>query len=264
MPEADAVRMYQARLEERFLGHPVVVADSRWAGRISGLDATTLDAVNVHGKVMWMDFSDDTSLVVHLGMKGKWRFSDGRSKGKTPGADGFYLGFEDGSALLRFPKVFDRVPTAEVKQHRSLAHLGPDILGDTFDLDDVVKRARARDDDDLDIAELVLEQDVCAGIGNIFKCEALAALKLHPWAPANGMTTSRFEEVFTTSRAQMQQRLKGKLDAGYASQHPFSPQVYQRHKEGCRLCGGGVVVEEHGGDRSRLTWWCPHCQTLEQ
>jgi len=62
-----------------------------------------------------------------------------------------------------------------------VAHLGPDILVDPFDLDDVMRRARASEAPTL--GELLLEQRVCAGIGNIYKCEALWALELNAWMP---------------------------------------------------------------------------------
>ncbi|MCP4503657.1 MAG: hypothetical protein GY822_27315 [Deltaproteobacteria bacterium] len=263
MPEGDAIALFRFRLEERLVNHELTLISSRWDSRIKGLGREKIIAVKAHGKVLWLEFSDDTALVVHLGMKGRWRFSDTQSKNSSDGKDGLALATPAGTAVLRLPKVLDRVPTSRIFEHQRLRWVGPDILADDVNMAEIIVNARAKDSEDKDIAELLLDQEICAGPGNIFKCETLAALRLHPWTPANVLNDARLHDVYSKTRETMLGRLAGKLDPAIARTRPFLPLVYQRHKEGCRRCGNEVVVEEHGGEHSRLTWWCPICQTLE-
>ena len=70
------------------------------------------------------------------------------------------------------------VPTAE--EDRLVGHLGPDVLGPDWDLDEALRRLRAHPDEQIGVA--ILDQRNLAGIGNLYKVESLFLRGVHPWA----------------------------------------------------------------------------------
>src|SRR5688572_28491534 len=78
--------------------------------------------------------------------------------------------------------------------HRALAGLGPDILARPVDLDEVRRRASTRPAD-LPVGELLLDQRVVSGIGNIWRCETLFACRCDPWRPHGSLDATALDEL---------------------------------------------------------------------
>ena len=107
--------------------------------------------------------------------------------------------------------VLFNAPVAELRREKvvehDLAHLGPDILGAALDLDEILKRARKAERQAL--GELLLNQRVAAGIGNIYKCESLWRLKLDPWMRAERAgRRGAWGELYLTARTLMLSALR--------------------------------------------------------
>ena len=66
-----------------------------------------------------------------------------------------------------------------------IGHLGPDLLGETVDADEALRRWAARGA--TPVAEVLLDQQVVAGIGTIFAAESLFAERIWPWTPADAV-----------------------------------------------------------------------------
>jgi len=131
-----------------------------------------------------------------------------------------------------------------------VAHLGPDILVDPFDLDAVIRRARRPEAPTL--GELLLEQRVCAGIGNIYKCEALWALELDAWMPPAELDDGKLRRLYLTARDLMRRNLVTPI-GGY--RHA----VHGRGGRPCPRCGTPIRIRAQGR-QARLTYFCPRCQ----
>src|SRR5262249_9730888 len=104
------------------------------------------------------------------------------------------------------------VPVAELLTARDLARhdhlhtLGPDLLSDTFDAADAI--ARMRDHPQDPIAELLLDQRVVAGIGNVFKSEILFLAKVYPFTLASHVTDAQIGEMIAIARKVMAASVK--------------------------------------------------------
>jgi len=133
---------------------------------------------------------------------------------------------------------------------RTVAHLGPDILADSFDLDEVIRRSRASDAATL--GELLLEQRVCAGIGNIYKCEALWAHRLNPWSAPSELTDDALRRLYSAARDMMRRNLVPSVGRQ-------SHAVHARGGRPCPRCGTPVRIRPQG-ELARLTYFCPKCQ----
>ena len=131
-------------------------------------------------------------------------------------------------------------------------HLGPDILAGALDLDGIVARARAGGDRPL--GELLLDQRVCAGIGNIYKCDTLWTLRLDPWSGVAALDDAALRRLYSTARALM---VAGRDHPG---RRPFrAPGVHGRGRRPCPRCDTPIRVRPQG-EQGRLTYWCPTCQ----
>ena len=173
MPEGDTIWRTAAALQQRLSGKVVV---SAWPDRIARLGGRRLLRSEPQGKHLMMHFEDGLVLHSHMRMTGAWHlYAPGQRWRKPRHFARAVLRFEDAEAVLFSAPVLEllRDPTTRT------GHLGPDMLVDPFDLEEVLRRARASAVRTL--GELLLEQRVCAGIGNIYKCECLWIQRQDPW-----------------------------------------------------------------------------------
>jgi endonuclease-8 len=157
------------------------------------------------------------------------------------------LSFDDVVAVCFAAPVMELVRDAR----EPVAHLGPDILVDPFDLGEVIRRARRSDAPTL--GELLLEQRVCAGIGNIYKCESLWALRLDPWMRPAELDDERLRQLYLTARDLMRRNLVMPIARRHA--------VHARGGRPCPRCGTPIRVRAQG-HQARLSYFCPRCQSV--
>jgi endonuclease-8 len=150
------------------------------------------------------------------------------------------------------------VPGRDDDRPASLAHLGPDLCVPGADLDEALLRMASVPDPGTTIAEVLLDQRVAAGIGNVYKSEVLWARRVDPFAPVG--------RLGATARRGLLERAHRLLLANLTTSRrttipgpPGSLAVYGRAGRPCPACGTPVRSRRHG-ERARSTWWCPRCQ----
>jgi endonuclease VIII len=237
MPEGDTIHAAARRLSV-LVGTTIVRATTQGLER--DLDGRTITAVSAHGKHLLIDLDDATRIRIHLGMTGRIRTQTTPARG-SPGDLSLVLETAGLTAVFRRARTIEiaarRAPMRDVK----LASLGPDILAPAFDVDAAAERALARTGT---VSEVLLDQRVVAGIGNIYKNEALWACRVDPRAQIAQLDRATVATLFATARSRMQTRDR--------TRH-----VYQRTGEPCERCSTTIVRGEVAG---RTTWWCPRCQ----
>jgi endonuclease VIII len=244
LPEGDTIWRTAAALRRRIDGK--VVRDAR-PQAIARLKGRQVNAVDPNGKHLVISFDGGIALHSHMGMTGSWHtYRPGERWRQAAWRATVVLSFDDVVAVCFAAPVMELVSDAR----RPVAHLGPDILSETFDLDEVVRRARLSGAATL--GELLLEQRVCAGIGNIYKCEALWQLRLNPWATPASLEDEALRRLYLTARDLMRRNLTA----------PISRQRHAVHGRGrrpCPRCGGPIRIQAQGA-LSRLTYYCERCQ----
>ena len=139
--------------------------------------------VEAKGKHLLIGFSDGVMLHTHLRMTGTWHLYRSGSRWRLPAhLARAVVGVADWEAVCFKAPVVDlyRQPPAHLPQ--PLDHLGPDLCLEDPPVDEVLARMAARADADSEIAPLLLDQQVAAGIGNVFKSEVLWACRVSPFA----------------------------------------------------------------------------------
>jgi endonuclease VIII len=100
------------------------------------------------------------------------------------------------------------------------------------------------------LGDLLLDQHLVAGIGNIFKSEACFAARIDPWRPVGDLSDEELRSVLAAARSLM-------LEAVRSGRHPHL--VYRRRQGACPNCRGPISSRGQG-DANRTTYWCPRCQ----
>jgi endonuclease-8 len=172
-----------------------------------------------------------------------------------------------------FVAVGFNVPVAEFVTSKNLGHhpelrrLGPDLLGEAFDEAEALERMRSRSTEL--IADVLLNQRVLAGIGNVYKSEVLFTCRIYPFARVTDLDDEAMRCLIRTGRRFLLANVKASLApmttyAGYRrTTGRDNPRdrlwVYGRAGLPCRRCGTAIASKKHG-PAARLTYWCPKCQ----
>jgi endonuclease-8 len=240
MPEGDSLRRAAARLQP-LVGESLQVetphpraAAKQIAGRLDGKRLVAVEAV---GKNLLLRFEGGLVLRSHLRMTGRWRLEPRGAR--RVGRPWLVL------RGTRFEGVLWNGPVLELgDEHVRL--LGPDILQDPPDVEAIVRNLSATDPRRR-IGDALLDQRLVAGIGNMWKAEALWAAKVSPWAPLGELADDELLAVVQAAAGLMRLSV-----AGRPPRH-----VYRRRV--CGRCGGRIATRGQGDD-NRTTWWCPRCQ----
>jgi endonuclease VIII len=246
MPEGDALHRAARRLQVLVGQHLEVetphprAAVKQLAPR---LDGRRLEHVEAIGKNLLFRFEGGLVLRSHLRMKGRWRVF----RRDTPIFGQPWL-------VLRGDEYVGAMFNGAVLElDRGIARrLGPDILGDPPDYEGMIERLR-RQDQRRAIGDALLDQQLVAGIGNLWKAESLWHARVSPWLPLADVTDAQMHETLEHAHRLMQGRLDGK--AGGA-------QVYRRKGRPCPRCGTAIRSWPQGDD-ARMAYWCPDCQRGE-
>jgi endonuclease-8 len=254
MPEGDTIFRAARALNEALAGRTVTRFESVFP-RIARDDhhftirGRTIERVDALGKHLLMWFSGDLVLRTHLRMDGVWHIYRRGARWRRP-----HSAMRIVIATPEYEAVAFNVPVAELirgsalERSPAIRNLGPDILAEEFDATDAVRRITTTPE--IDIAEALLNQEAVAGIGNIFKCEALYASGLDPFTRVADLSREDIARLVEKARRLMRASVAGRRMA-------FS--VYGRGGRPCRRCGA-TIARRKEGDEARVTYWCPRCQ----
>jgi endonuclease-8 len=228
----------------------------------------TVASVKAVGKHMFIALSGGLVLRTHMRMNGSWHIYRPGEAWQRPRRDMRIV-----LATCEYVAVGFNIPVAEwirepdLHRHEELRRLGPDLLSDTFDHEEAGRRIRERRD--LPIADVLLNQRVLAGIGNVYKSEVLFACRVNPFVEVRALSDEQIECLIATAR----KFLRANVTEGVAAMTTYmgfrrttrrdDPKerlwVYGRAHEPCRTCGTRIEISKKGHD-ARLTYWCPRCQ----
>jgi endonuclease-8 len=245
MPEGDALLRAAKRLQvlvgqriEVETPHPRA-AIKHLADRLDGLTLAAVDAV---GKNLLLRFEGGLVLHSHLRMTGRWRVEPRGTR--FTGRPWLILRGDTHEGVLW------NGPVLELRRDdTTISHLGPDILDDPPELDAMVERLRAQRPE-REVGDALLDQRAVAGIGNLWKAEALWDGRVSPWQRLGDVTDVELRSVLDAAHRLM--------SASVVGTRPLR-RVYRRAGRPCPRCTTLVRSYPQGGD-ARTAYWCPNCQ----
>ncbi len=274
MPEGDTLFRIATALRPHLAGRRIVAAAARRPGpRAELLVGATCESVEARGKHLLIRFDNGLVLRTHLGMHGSWhRYAPGERWQRPPARARIVLETESAVAVC-----FD-APTVELFDgraeaiHPALSALGPDLLSPDFDEsaeDEVVRRLRSPERENLTIAEALLDQRAMAGVGNVYKSETLFVERVNPFEMVAGLDDDTLRRLVRTSRRLLLANSTGGPRTTVTSPSAIRLHsadalwVYDRAGRPCRRCGTAIQRRSHG-DLDRSTYWCSACQPARE
>lgn len=243
MPEGDSLHRAARRLQV-LVGERVEVETPHPRAAVKGLverlDGRRLEAVEAVGKNLLLRFEGGLVLRSHLRMTGRWRVE--RRGAPLSGKPWLVLRGEKHEAVLWNGAVLELVTGSHVRG------LGPDILAEPPDFETM--RARLRAEPEREIGDVLLDQRLVAGIGNLWRAEALWEARVSPWRRVAEVGDDGLLAVLEAAHALMRASVEGTRPAR---------RVYRRPGRACPRCGG-VIRSAPQGDNARTAYWCPGCQ----
>jgi endonuclease VIII len=243
MPEGDALHRAARRLQA-LVGETLEVETPNPRAAATGvaeqLDGRLLESVEAVGKNLILRFEGGLVLRSHLRMTGRWSV---RTRGATAaGRPWLVLRGQTNEAVLWGGPVLEL-------NARGMTRLGPDILARPPDFDAMLVRLRGADQARA-VGEALLDQRLVAGIGNVWKAEALWRARVSPWRSIRDIADAEFRAVLAEAARVMRQSVDGVRR---------QRAVYRAAGRPCPRCS--TPVESCGqGDANRTAYWCPTCQ----
>ena len=212
------------------------------------------------------DVRDGDELVLHTHMKmtGSWHLYPVGVRWQKPARQArVVLEASDRIAVCFNAPIVELASPSVTKHRRSLSGLGPDILAEPLDVARVLARACATDAS-YALGELLLDQRIVCGIGNIYRCEALFLERQHPWTRRSALTDERLGALVVSAARLMRANLGTESARAQMVGRQFGAGgsrtwVYRRTGLGCRVCGSTIVARDQG-PMARRAYWCPGCQ----
>jgi endonuclease VIII len=267
VPEGHTLHRLARRHQKLFGGRPVRVSSpqGRFAAGASLVDGRVLRRAEAYGKHLFHVYDRDTIVHVHLGLIGMFHE---RPLPEAPprGAVRMRMVGETHLTDLTGPIRCQVVRRAEMAE--LVAGLGPDPLRRNANPEDAwVRLSRSRQP----VAQLLLDQKVLAGVGNVYRAEILFRHEVNPMTPGQALDHALWLEMWTDLVMLMRKGVRvGRIDtvgpehmpramgrAARVDRHGGEVYVYRRAGQPCLVCGTPVAMRELAG---RNLYWCPVCQ----
>jgi endonuclease-8 len=236
------------------------------------LAGQTVDRVESRGKWLLIHFSGGGVLATHMLMSGSWHIYRHGERWQQPRAN-MRIAIENSDYVA----VGFRVPVAEMHTAQSLARntripsAEMDVLSGTFDAEEAERRILEHGGEE--IADVLLHQEVIAGVGNVFKSETCFVAGIHPFCSVSALSREQVRALVAAAQKLIAANVLEDSGDGIVTYrgrrrrttHESDPGaslwVYGRRGEPCRRCGEPVRRRLQGPD-ARVTFWCQHCQPM--
>ncbi len=289
MPELPEVETVKRGLEPVLIGRKIIKVELRRAnlrfafpaGFATALEGATVLNLKRRAKYIVVDFEHDLSLIVHLGMTGRFTavspkgqnnlgefyFATGSPATADSPHDHVVVYLDDGVKLIyNDPRRFgmmDLSATSSLHEHRLLKDIGVEPLGNELSSAYVAAKFKGKA---APLKAALLDQTIIAGLGNIYVCEALHRAKLSPKRKARTLKLGdkRLDDLLRHVRDILNEAIIAggstlqdfQNTAGEKGSYQQRFLVYDREGDACS-CGGVIKRIVQAG---RSTFYCPTCQ----
>jgi len=277
MPEGDTIFRTARALGRALMGKPLTVFRSTYPMLTRFNDDTplvgqTVESVDARGKWLLVYFSGGGTLATHMLMSGSWHIYRHGERWQKP-RDHMRILLENSDYVA----VGFTVPVAKLLRAQELERLlrippaAIDVLSPEFDAAQVAVRLKACAAEE--IGDVLLHQEVIAGVGNVFKSEICFVTATNPFCRVAALNDERVALLIAAARRLVKANVledSGDTVVTYGGRqrrttHEADPGaslwVYGRAGEPCRRCGERVRRRIQGPD-ARVTFWCGRCQPM--
>jgi endonuclease-8 len=246
VPEGDTLHRIADRLRPALAGKRLARFE---APRLRGdrpRPGDAIEAVHARGKHLLIDFGSGLTLRTHLRMNGMWHlYRTGERWQRGPQYARAVVETDDGWCAVCFAAPVVETFHRQAGTPAALARLGPDLCEPEVDLDAVLYRFAALTRPEDEIGDVLMDQRIAAGIGNMHKSEACFACGIDPFTPVGRIPDEARRRLYAAAHRNLRS-------------HPGNA-VYGRAGRPCLRCGT-PIKRRRQGPQARGTYWCPRCQ----
>jgi formamidopyrimidine-DNA glycosylase len=281
MPELPEVETVTRQLRNIIKGKKIqsieVLKNKSFQGEISNVVGTSIQEISRRSKIIRIQLSNNLNLLIHLKMSGQLIYVEGEKRvgGGHPTADWInelpsshtrvFFTFSDGTKLFfNDQRIFGwiKVATQQEVDHE-FQKLAPDIIDPAISVEYLKKRFKNRN---VPIKQLIMDNQILSGVGNIYACDALNLAKISPLRPGNSLTEKEITTLLESMRTVINLGIElggatahGKYVhvSGLAGKYQNVMRVYSHKGDPCPNCGSKIDKIRLGG---RGTFYCPNCQ----
>ncbi|HKV53932.1 MAG TPA: bifunctional DNA-formamidopyrimidine glycosylase/DNA-(apurinic or apyrimidinic site) lyase [Candidatus Binataceae bacterium] len=276
MPELPEVESLRRMLAESLTGrtmHTATVKEPRLRRAVtpefaSAIAGRAIERIERRAKYLLIELAGGHVMLVHLGMSGSLTHRrDGFDRGELdPRHDHVEFALDDGSLLVyNDPRRFGLmklVASAELANVAELRELGPEPLGPAFNAAHLWQATRKRS---AAIKNLLMDQRVVAGVGNIYASEILFRARVRPTRRAGKLTRAEVERIAAETRLVLREAIGGRGTTfrsyrdsrGQPGRFAARLRVYDREGQACLECASPIRAVTVG---QRSSFYCPRCQ----
>ena len=277
MPEGDTIFRTARALGRALAAKPVTGFRSTFPlltrfHEDTPLTGQTVEQVESRGKWVLIHFSGGGTLATHMLMSGSWHIYRPGERWQQPRIN-MRIVVENSDYLA----IGFRVPVAKMLKPEELARAARipapaiDVLSEAFDAKEASRRVSAHGGEE--IADVLLHQEVMAGVGNVFKSEICFVTAVNPFCKVAALSPDQVQVLITTSQRLVAANVmedsgdaivtygRRKRRTTHESDPGASLWVYGRNGESCRRCGERIRMRIQGPD-ARVTFWCAVCQPM--
>jgi endonuclease-8 len=277
MPEGDTIFRTARALGRALAGKPVTGFRSTYPLLMRFNDDTPLvgqvvEKVESRGKWLLIHFSGGGTLATHMLMSGSWHIYRPGERWQQPRIN-MRIVVENSEYIA----VGFRVPMAKMLKAQELeraTRIPPraiDVLSEEFNAVEAARRLLAHTDEE--VGDVLLHQEVMAGVGNVFKSEICFVTGINPFCKVVALDLEKVRALIAAAQRLVAANVledSGDAIVTYGGRkrrttHEADPSaslwVYGRTGEPCRRCGELIRRRIQGPD-ARVTFWCQRCQPM--
>ena len=252
MAEGPLVHHYANQLRKVFEGKQVRIEFGLRALKTSGVSLQNIhvERVEAHGKQFRIYLSNQQVLLIHLMMWGSWRFYRKGEPWDKPRSRARVIFHSKSHEVVVFSAPVVKLLTpSELREDPRWGNLGPDPLRSDFSSREFIRRLDEQPG--REIGEVLLDQQVIAGVGNILRVEILFGARIHPHRPVRSLSKKEKSEIL-----QWILKLFAKWMKEMKRKQSWI-RIYRKSGKPCPVCGTTIQFFRQAG---RITYACPTCQ----
>lgn len=260
MPEGHTIRRIAIDHGKLLTGRDVEVSSpqGRFGADAERVDGASLERLEAYGKHLFYRWSTGDVGHVHLGLFGKFRVQHSVEPPVPRGEVRMRLRSGDATIDLSGPTACTIGTSAE--RRAIIARLGPDPLRRDGHAEPMIaKIVRSK----RGIGDLLMDQSVIAGVGNVYRAEALFVLGIHPLRPGTDCDPAELEALWAVVRGMLRQGVKDnriitvsrdELGLPRGRRIPRREATYVYKRDRCIRCGSAIVTIPIA---NRTCYYCP-------
>ncbi len=229
-----------------------------------------LSKIERHGKFLVWIFNNNKVILNHLGMSGKWIITS-KNKIKNIKHAKVIINFEGEEIITVFDdirnfgqfRIFENYD--EVMNYKPIKKLGLNGLELPFPSSEFYKILKQKRNLNKAIGQVLLDQTVVAGVGNIYKSESLFLAKINPLRSVKSLQSEEIEKIGSAISEILQRAVKSMGSTINDYRNPYGEEgeaqkwhkVYGKEGKDCMICGNKImrIVQN-----KRSTFYCERCQ----